>query len=86
MELLRAWAAEPKWGLRLSGGLFARRCFWNLRTVRRRFSLDEFYLAMRMTKLSEFGLQKRVVARDIHEAEMIFEFRIKPNDQKAFLK
>ena len=59
---------------------FARNNFWNFRTIRRCFGFDEFNLAVRVAEFGELGLEQRVVARVVHEAEVILKFRVKADD------
>ena len=51
---------------------------------RGRFGLDEFDLAVRMAEFRELGLQQRVIARVVHQAEMIFKFGIEADGQECF--
>ena len=39
-----------------------------------------------MAKLREFGLEQRVVARVVHQAQVIFKFRIETDRKNIFLK
>ena len=43
-------------------------------------------IAVRVAEFGEFRLQQRVVARVVHEAEMIFKFRVEADDENIFLE
>ena len=48
----------------------------------RRFRQHKLYLAIGMAQFRQPGLQQCMVSRVVHQAEMIFKFRIEPDDQK----
>ena len=49
-----------------------------------RFGLDEFDLAVRVAEFGELRLQQSVIACVVHEAEVIFKFRVEADDQNIF--
>ena len=57
-----------------------------LRGYRRCFDFDEFNLRIGMAKLREFGLEQRVVARVVHESEMICKFGFEANREQILVE
>ena len=50
----------------------------------RRFGFDEFDLRVRVAEFGEFGLEQRVVARVVHQAEVVFKFGIEADRTECF--
>ena len=77
----RIWRA-----LQLARGGRRGSCAGLRRSAGGRFRLDEFDLRVGVAQFRQLGLQQRVVARIVHQAEMILKFRVETDDQNVFLK
>ena len=51
-----------------------------------RFNLYEFDLRVGVAEFGEFGLEQRVIARVVHQAEVIGKFRIEANRENVFVE
>ena len=76
-----SWPGGLRCGCRRRGG-FGRRCG----AANWRFGFDEFDLGVGMTQFEQLGLQQRVVAGVVHQAEVIFEFGIEANRENVLGK
>ena len=85
-RLRRFWRGGGRRGL--GGGRRGRRR-WRRRLTfpaGGRLGLDEFDHRVGVAEFGELGGEQRVIARVVHEAEVILKFRVKADDENIFFK